>query len=81
MEKSRGDCSGVVRGPEAEDICISYGPSPQSCSEDISVHTHNSCNSATEWVESTGAVVRLGLYADTPVIIPGDYSRVVMEYA
>ena len=42
---------------------------------------HNSCNSATEWIQSTGAVVRLGLYANTPFIIPGDNSRIVMKYA
>ena len=69
----------VVWGSEAEDVRVGDRPSSQPCSHNVPVDTHDSGYGPPIGIQCAGRVVRLCLYAEAPVIVPCDYSGVIVE--
>ena len=74
VEEPLGDAARIVRRAEAEDIGIGYRPRTQPGSKDIPIDSDNPGYCPSVWIEGAWAVVRLGLDANAPFIVPRDYA-------
>ena len=81
VEQACWEFTGVVWRAKAEHIGVGNGAGTKPSSEDVAVDADYPGYRSTKRVQRAWGVVRLGLHAQAPIVVPCDDSGVVMEHA
>ena len=61
----------IIRWTKTENVCVGNGSCTQTRSYYVSIHADDASYRSAIGIKGTWGVVRFGLYAEAPIVIPG----------